>query len=653
MAGRQSNIAVPAALASRPKRGGPAAAGANELIESCDQAVARGRHARQKLSESLRAGCDAIVGAFEAYEAGRVDEAAHRLKEIGLHSPFLEWKLLLRGLIAYSAGDDGRARDNWSRLCGNRLPGRLAAPLLAALDPHFRAAQPASRQQKLQAVADEFRGGSIPLWRRAMAELWRPERFIAAIEQIAELLPPLRREMPDLEQMLVRTCYAAAAGGHPDGARLLKAHFAPLADDPTWSRLQALAAERRCEFAEANRHWQAYQRVVANAPEWTADRARAQAMIWHRCGINAIQCRQTLPPRPRPKPDAEDCFRRAMALDPNFADPYEALFEIYWDCERLNEAAELGRALAQLKPGDAQLHIDLAEIARTRGEIDDAIACLTRARELDPFNRELIERTGECLIQRARERAIAEDFLGAQNDLAAAERLAPATSPVVRDCLRAAIAYKQGDLERGEEFARSARQAAPAAAALTMSAEAARLKLPNSLRKLWKRELDAVINGSANTECAVGLVEAAIEQLSCRTSYHGAKSDENRVRKYVERVNWQLANPALAVRLCEALLNLEWTPLLRRTALLAGHSFPFDPAFPYYQALSFLQQDEFRNYWPARTQIERARKLAESLPPDEETKRRWLNDIATLEKELAAVSPFGPAGMNKIFEAFL
>jgi hypothetical protein len=161
-----------------------------------------------------------------------------------------------------------------------------------------------------------------------------------------------------------------------------------------------------------------------------------------------------------------------------------------------------------------------------------------------------------------------------------------------------------------------------------------------------------MINGSATTESAVGLVEAAIEQLSCRSSYHGAKSDENRVRKYVERVNWQLANPELALRLCAALFNLEWTTLLRRTAILAGNSFPEHPAFPYYQALSFLQHDEFRNYWPARTQLDRARKLAEAYSPEQAASRRWLDDIATLEQELNAVSPLEVDGM-KIFEAFL
>jgi hypothetical protein len=43
--------------------------------------------------------------------------------------------------------------------------------------------------------------------------------------------------------------------------------------------------------------------------------------------------------------------------------------------------------------------------------------------------------------------------------------------------------------------------------------------------------------------------------------------------------------------------------------------------------------------------------LAEAYSP-EKASRRWLNDIATLEQELNAVSPLEADGM-KIFEAFL
>ena len=53
-----------------------------------------------------KAGYDAVVSAFRHYAAGRDEPAREALNAVGLGSPFLEWKLLLRGLIAWTANDD-------------------------------------------------------------------------------------------------------------------------------------------------------------------------------------------------------------------------------------------------------------------------------------------------------------------------------------------------------------------------------------------------------------------------------------------------------------------------------------------------------------------------------------------------------------------
>src|SRR6476620_9732843 len=76
---------------------------------AADAALAWGARGRGALPPTMRAGFDAVWEAFAHYEAGRDPTAFSALQIIGLNSPFVEWKLLLRGLIAYSAGDDGRA----------------------------------------------------------------------------------------------------------------------------------------------------------------------------------------------------------------------------------------------------------------------------------------------------------------------------------------------------------------------------------------------------------------------------------------------------------------------------------------------------------------------------------------------------------------
>ena len=77
----------------------------------------------------------AILQAFVSYEAGNDEAARAALQTIGLKSPFQDWKLLIRGLMAYAIGDDARAVENWQRLTTGRLPARLAAlrPQLQAI----------------------------------------------------------------------------------------------------------------------------------------------------------------------------------------------------------------------------------------------------------------------------------------------------------------------------------------------------------------------------------------------------------------------------------------------------------------------------------------------------------------------------------------
>src|SRR5207253_1390083 len=57
--------------------------------------------------------------------------------------------------------DDARALENWQRLAPDRLPAGLAAPFRWALDPAFRAAQPAAAQAALQARFDRLQGSPL------------------------------------------------------------------------------------------------------------------------------------------------------------------------------------------------------------------------------------------------------------------------------------------------------------------------------------------------------------------------------------------------------------------------------------------------------------------------------------------------------------
>src|SRR5262249_40950267 len=106
--------------------------------QAVDAAVQQEKAGRGLLPEALPADFERVLTAFEQLEAGQDEAMRETLQPISLRSPFLEWKLALRGLQAYYQNDDARALENWQRLTHDRLPARLIAPLRFGIDPAYQ-----------------------------------------------------------------------------------------------------------------------------------------------------------------------------------------------------------------------------------------------------------------------------------------------------------------------------------------------------------------------------------------------------------------------------------------------------------------------------------------------------------------------------------
>src|SRR5262249_4257727 len=93
---RCGEVARTLSLASRL----PEQARAGFMGPLADGAIQQGKAGRDALPRPLQTEYDQIVAAFAHADAGRDDAAKEALQAIGLRSPFLEWKLMLRGLLA-------------------------------------------------------------------------------------------------------------------------------------------------------------------------------------------------------------------------------------------------------------------------------------------------------------------------------------------------------------------------------------------------------------------------------------------------------------------------------------------------------------------------------------------------------------------------
>src|SRR5262249_44027008 len=159
---------------------------------------AQGPAGKNALPPDLHAPFDLVLQAFAHYEAGRDEETRAALQGIGLQSPFLEWKVLLRGLIAYQTKDDARALETWSRLHPARWPARLCAAMRAGIDSAFLASQPAAMQQTLRNKMLQQQGLVIAPLLRDIKQILTGERFAQAFRRVEPAVTALRRAHPDL-----------------------------------------------------------------------------------------------------------------------------------------------------------------------------------------------------------------------------------------------------------------------------------------------------------------------------------------------------------------------------------------------------------------------------------------------------------------------
>jgi tetratricopeptide (TPR) repeat protein len=364
-----------------------AALAAEDFALAADAAVEIGPTARERLPENLRPAFDAVCDAFALYEAAQDDAAREKLQTVGLSSPFLDWKLLLRGLIAYAAGDDSRALDNWSRLAANRLAGRLIAPLRFALDPAFRTGQPPGVQAELQRKGDRLVGGLAPGLRALQRLLGRP-RMADAFRQAELLLLQFKRDNPRAADRLGE-CFRAAIVGHGEPADIdrYRQLFGAPADDPTLARLEALAAENRHAWSAAQQLWQRFEESVKDNPPWpAADRDRVRALVWCHMGRNADDAAQA---GRRLQPNAETCFKRAAELTPDLLEPHEQLFLMLRDRNRAGPAIAAGKRLLKLFPNHAPALEAMAEMSQARGHSSEALDYARRALAANPLDRRL------------------------------------------------------------------------------------------------------------------------------------------------------------------------------------------------------------------------------------------------------------------------
>jgi tetratricopeptide (TPR) repeat protein len=620
-----------------------------------DLAVRQGSAGKRALPAELHAGFDAVLQAFAHGEAGRDEDVRAALQAIGLTSPFLEWKLFIRGLLAYQAGDDARALENWQRLDPQRAPARLAAPLRYGIDRAFRGAQAAAAQKSLQQQAARLlgSGGTTPLetLRKGLAD----PRSLANVFRTAEpIVSEWRRDRPQLVPRLAHCLFWAIVDhGQPEDVDRYYRVFGPaIASDFEIGRLGALALEHRGMLQEAHTAWQTVLKTVARAPkDWPGEAGkRVQALIWLHMGENAAtqdrEASKELPllfrpffEKPQPlKPGAAQCFEHSIELSPDRVDGYLALFHLHREAGNTAKARKVGEQLLKRFPEHAETSEALGDLFLQTQEPAKARDCYEKALAANPLERRLRGKVVQARQNVGLEQTLVGKFEAARAAYRSALALNDGPAGPIQ-CQWAVLEMKAGEDERAAELTAQAAAGTGQRVAVryTLVGESVRAKLSLTQRKQLAGELTAALAETPTPAEVLALLQAAAGQRQRQLDpFRGQKTHEKTFLRFLDQIPISEFSETELEQLCSYLQALDARRPWQRYRSVAEDRFPDNPVF-ILSELDFLlsRREPDSRPWQLSDTLDHARELVHQLP--REAQERFLPILRERQKQIEAI----------------
>jgi tetratricopeptide (TPR) repeat protein len=529
--------------------------------------------------------------------------------------------------------------------------GRLSPESLAA----------ASRQ------ADRLSGSLCEGLRRLRKQLASEETIPDALETARAVVPDLKRTAPDLVPRLGNVVYwALVAGGQPEDLPRYSRVFGPPPDDPQFFRLQALVTEQLRRLDLAHGMWRKYEDWIAKSPtRWPGPlAARARALVLERMGrlardwvadegddeagdfndfmafFNPDAVDRPAARRPL-VPPAEECFRRAAQLAPDWIVPAVQLLHEYES--HPSKALAAAEELLRRFPDNLDILEAAAELFEKVGDTATAHDCLKRALAANPLDRRLRQQAAALALNEARRRAADDEFDAARAAMREANDLGCKAEAVL--ALAAAIEFRAGDAEAAGKHQDSLMDLPNArlATAYRLTVEGSRLKFKKKDLAPHQTAFTEGLAGPATVPELISLIEALDQYRRESTPYRGLKTHE---KKILDRMAAVASAPDMSevdlVGLGLVLHALElWRPL-RAIGEQGEVRFKRNAYFPFFiaEAIVARQRSEYVNYRAGdlyravksqmdRAQDDRYRRLQELLDermretPDVE---RWVND---------------------------
>jgi hypothetical protein len=661
---------IPEALQWLAKLPDPGDRKAKIMAQAADLSFIHGTKGKAALPADLHPAHDAIRKAFEQSAAGNDEAARQTLQAIGMNSPFLEWKLLLRGLLAWYADDDARAIENWQRLDPQRLPARLIAPLRSGCDASYRTAQAPATQALLQSQLERLIGDTNLEPLRKVQQAIAQENLSAALKLVEVVVNPSKQRQPQLVARLARLFQGLIIQhGKPADVAVYQRIFGTPPHDPTLNRMRALACELRNAIPEAHHYWRQFEQALAAAPQaWPNGTDKiARALVLERMADNASHYSEEddlfnrfpffrlagveRPKRPALVPSPETCLQQAIALTPDRVDGHSALLKYYSEINHTEAALRTGRTLLKHFPEHLDTLTLLADLTLQVGSVDESVEYARRAVQINPLDRELREQLFVAQRIQGRQLTKAGQFDAARAIFAATLQDPDRPTAVLVRCHWAACELKAKNPTKAEELVTAALEQPeghPLLVYWCLVSDGVELGIPLAPRRHWDQGFNTALNSPPSGRGTPGVLQLIQYHRRQSPPYRGFKTHEKKVIDFLAKSAAVIADEQHLARVCSLLASVGEVKALRKAALAGLERFRDDPTLPILYVTSFMMDEKDRTspyrLLPYVKQAEaNLKKLADDDPrkPDLKVQLRELQKFVEDANPLMSMFGFG------------
>lgn len=521
------------------------------LEATVDRAVANPAEAGMA-GEATAAEVGIVRSALEQVAAGDDDGALLTLQAIPRQSPCADWRVFIRGLIAFYKEDSAQAAANWDRL----TPGRAAATIAGQLRRSWAASSgDGTAERDLSRIETRLLGGAVS---ERFAEL---ETCLKELDwkRLFKLLPDLNRALkrvsPQWPQRLTALLLETATSdvineSFEEGTELLRRLFSvaePLDFDPRWNRAWGLVYESAYCYDLAEARWLDYLVDVDRLPEeWAGRRNLIKAVVWRKLARLRIESKNnpvdSFFSEPKKPADVFAAFDSSLETHPASRRTLEELREYAVESRDWARAKATNRKLVELFPDDvpsllravqeglsdsSQTDRRASKASRQKAEQAEARMAdeVARLRTLLPLDPRLDRLEAAVRFQRVRSRVDADRFDDARRELDATQPLLQSDGlRLIGLALDAVLRTAAGEdatpvIERGSKLANE-----PTAFQLALATEFGRCRRTVSARKQHTAGLKRALKQKVRSDTATLLVEVR-EIYRPRVDFDEGQSD--------------------------------------------------------------------------------------------------------------------------------